>query len=257
MLSSKVITLSGHEITVFGVSESDTYFQSVADGFEPDYTRVVEMNVRPTDICVDIGANIGLKTLQLAHLAPQGRVLAVEAAPRVYDCLVAGVAASGMHHITLEHAAVTAIEGTVLFEDNSAYGHISTKGVEVHATTLATLMDAHSLPRLDFLKIDVEGFEFPILRHSLPLFTRDDTIVYFELNSWCMIAFTDDHPRLCLEWLLDTFAEVYLLRRQNPPETQLERVPSGGAVYILAANMIHDGHFSDIVACMKPGRIRA
>lgn len=256
MLSSRVITLSGHGITVFGVSD-DHYFQSVYDGLDPEYTRVAEMNVRPTDICADIGANIGLKTMQLAYLAPEGRVLAVEAAPRVYECLAAGAAASGMHNIIVEHAAITAVEGTVLFEDNSAYGHIATKGVEVRATTLTTLMDTHSLPRLDFLKIDVEGFEFPILRHSVPLFARHDTIVCFEFNSWCMLAFTPDHPRLCLEWLLETFAEVYLIRRENSPETQLERIQPGGAYHMLAANMIYDGHVSDIVACMKPGRIRA
>lgn len=256
MHPSKVITLSGHRIKIFGVSVDDHYFQNVGDNLDPEYNRVVEMNVPRDGVSVDVGANIGLKAIQLAHRAPFGRVLAVEAAPRVYECLAASVAVSGLRNIITEHAAITDREGTVMFEDNSAYGHISPRGVEVPATTLGTLIERHRLKRLDFVKIDVEGFEFPILRASLPVFLKHGTIVCFEFNSWCMTAFTDEHPRLCLEWLLNTFTEVYLLRRSKPPQAQMERIRSDGALDILAKNMIEDGHVSDIVVCMETGKVK-
>ena len=253
---SKSVTLSGRAFTVFGPSEDDNYFQNVQDGLDPEYTRVAEMNVPADGVCVDIGANIGLKTMQLATLAPRGRVVAVEAAPRIHECLRAGVAANGLANVATEHAAITDREGTVKFTENSAYGHISPEGVEVPATTLARVMGRHALGRLDFLKMDVEGFEFPILRASHAVLSHFATVACFEFNTWCILAFTDDHPRLCLEWLLDSFADVFILRRTNSPETQMERAGKGGARQLLAANMMHDGYVSDLVVCTEAGKIR-
>ena len=256
-LPSKSVTLSGRAFTVFGPTEDDPYFQAVSDNLDPDYTRVAEMNVPADGVCVDIGANIGLKAMQLAHLAPRGRVVAVEAGPRIHKCLEAGIVANGLGNIAPEQAAITDHHGTVRFAESSAYGHIAPDGVEVPAMTLATVLDRHGLDRLDFLKLDVEGFEFPILRSSHPLFVRHGTVVCFELNLWCMLALTDDHPRLCLEWVIDSFAETYVLRRDKPPEAQLERVPAGGAGSLLAKNMMEDGHVTDIVVCTVPGKVRS
>ena len=256
-LPSKPVTLSGRTFTVFGPSRDDPYFQAISDDLDPDYTRVAEMNVRADGVCVDVGANIGLKAMQLAHLAPQGLVVAVEAGPRIHECLEANIAANGLGNVATEHAAITDHHGTVRFAESSAFGHIAPDGAEVPATTLATLLDRHGLDRLDFLKLDVEGFEFPILRSSHPLFVRHGTVVCFELNLWCMLALTDDHPRLYLEWVIDSFAEVYVLRRNKPPEAQLERVPAGGAGGLLAKNMMEDGHVTDIVVCTVPGKVRS
>lgn len=261
MNPSKSVALGAHRFTVFGPSEDDHYFRHVGDGMDPEHTRFVERNVAPDAVCVDIGANIGLKALQLSRLAPQGRVLAVEAGPRIHECLRMAAEANGAANLVTEHAAVTASDGgTLCFEENSAYGHIAPDGaadtVAVPATSLDALVRRHALPRLDFLKLDVEGFEFPILRASRDLLARHGTVACLEFNSWCILAFTDDQPRLCLEWLLASFAEVWRLRRDNPPELQLERVLPGTAARVLAENLMQDGLVTDIVVCDRPGRVR-
>ena len=255
---SKVIRVGGQPMTVFAPAADDHYFTHVADELDPEFTRFVSRNVAPDAFCMDAGANIGIKAVQLARLAPRGRVVAVEAGPCLHECLRATLAANGLHNVATEHAALTARDGgTVRFAENSAYGQISPEGVEVPAATLDALVRQHGLPRLDLLKMDLEGSELPVLRSSLDLFRRDGTVVCFEFNSWCMLGFTEDHPRHCLEWLLANFTEVYALRRANPPETQLQRFGTDAARELLAKNMVEDGLVTDLVACMAPGRVRA
>lgn len=255
--ASKVIRLGGQSLTIFAPSAEDHYFTHVADELDPEFTGFVARNVAPNAICMDLGANIGIKTVQLARLAPAGRVVAVEAGPRLHACLRETIRVNGVSNAAADHAAVTGRDGgTVRFAENSAYGQISADGVDVPSATLAGIADRHALPRVDFVKMDLEGFEFPVLRSSLPVFVRDGTVVCFEFNSWCMLGFTEDHPRHCLEWLLTTFPEVYALRRNNPPDSRLQRFLPGTARDLLATNMVHDGLVTDLVACMAPGRVR-
>lgn len=50
--------------------------------FEPHIRTLIRRYLRPGMVAVDVGANIGLHTLQMARaVGPQGRVYAVEPAP--------------------------------------------------------------------------------------------------------------------------------------------------------------------------------
>lgn len=142
----------------------------VAGAYEPHVTAIFERFVKPGDVVVDIGANIGFFTMLAAHLAgPEGAVVAIE--PNTSNCRL--IEASRRHN-RFDHVSIhclAASEESGLLALNSAYSNGSVAEPE---RSLATLMrsqlvpgvrldDLLSLDRLSFIKIDVEGFELAAL----------------------------------------------------------------------------------------------
>jgi hypothetical protein len=166
------------------------------------------------------------------------------------------VAAAGTDNVMVCHAAVGDKDGSVTFHESSAYGHISHgDGVAVPAKTLRTLIGEFALPRVDFIKIDVEGFEFPILRDSLDEINRNRSVVLFEFNSWCQMAFAESAPMEFARWILANFSHVYLVRRNQPAGKNLRRMSPAGALELLHTNLIEDGCVSDVLVTNDPARL--
>jgi len=57
-------------------------------GWEPAITQVVRQALKPGDVFLDVGANVGYYTLLASRLVGDtGRVIAVDASPSVYEIL--------------------------------------------------------------------------------------------------------------------------------------------------------------------------
>jgi FkbM family methyltransferase len=122
--------------------------------------------VRPGFTFVDIGANVGAYSLFVGRLcAGQGRIVAVEPDPVVFERLRCNVEMNGLSIIAPVKAAVSDVSGEVkLFLDGRNRGQNSLVGaggtaVRVASITLRELLDAHGIDRPDCLKIDIEGAE--------------------------------------------------------------------------------------------------
>jgi FkbM family methyltransferase len=254
-LPIKTLTLGAHVFAIHGIAVDDPYFRSLRDDFEPDFSQICRRFVREDSICLDVGANIGIKTLSLSRHVSAGCVIAIEPAPTVVPVLRRNIELNRAHNVVIEATAIGDFSGTVKFADASAYGHVDVDhgGVEVPMMTLPELVKRLGLPRVDFLKIDVEGFEFPILRSCLDLITEHRTRVLFEFNSWCQVAYGDTNPRVFLEWVLANFAEVSLVRgRSGGP--LLDPVGRGRQemLRILHKNFVLDGCVNDVLALPRP-----
>ena len=134
-------------------------------------------------VAVDCGANLGVHTVEWAkHMTGWGVVLAFEAQERIYYALAGNVAINNCFNARVINAAVTSQPGTMKipkpdYLTNSSFGSLELKKrentefigqpidysedkmVEVRAVNL----DSFNFPRLDLLKIDVEGMELDVL----------------------------------------------------------------------------------------------
>jgi FkbM family methyltransferase len=146
--------------------------------WEPDVSRVIEQNLAPGDVFVDIGANIGYDTLLAAsRVGPQGTVVSIEASPRTFALLQRNIAANPFAaNVRAVNAAVSDSPGTLdLYEVNEAnIGAATTlasrggkRMASVEALPLELILAPHELALLRLIKMDVEGAEPPILRHLL------------------------------------------------------------------------------------------
>src|SRR5690606_4864917 len=129
--------------------------------------------IRPGDVCVDVGANVGLLTVFMANLAgPRGRVHAFELFEGNVASLRANVGRAGFaDRVTVTHAAVSdgsVDEITFYAGRNRSNAEWTITGIDAEgrpaeavATVRAVSLDAHfaAVPRIDVVKIDVEGAE--------------------------------------------------------------------------------------------------
>ena len=173
---------------------SDLRYTSVTafllrDAVEPELHHLQKL-VPEGGVFVDVGANIGLFTLKAAPLA--SRVVAVEPGEAAGRQLDANVALNGYRHVSVVRKALSDAPGrAALFhnpagDDPQAFSLISdgsaTGSEPVELTTLDTLVAQLELPRVDCIKIDVEGAEAPVLAGGIAVLERDRPTVIFEMN---------------------------------------------------------------------------
>ncbi|MEO6081336.1 MAG: FkbM family methyltransferase [Steroidobacteraceae bacterium] len=163
----------------------------VTGAWEPAITRFVSERLRPGDIFVDVGANIGYYTLMAAKIVGNhGRVHAIEASPTIFDRLRQNVAMNSLRNVQLIQAAAAGSPGQLAIyrAPQSNLGHSSTVPevaaagqhefeAYVRADTLSTLVGP-DLWNARFVKIDVEGAENQILAALL------DDLHRFQGTEW-------------------------------------------------------------------------
>jgi FkbM family methyltransferase len=118
----------------------------------------------PGDVVVDVGAGTGWETLYFSRrVGASGRVISVEAHPRIYSCLEDMSRRNRLANVTLLNCAVAAEEGTAIISDCAAHLANSIvgkkQGMAVRARTLDEIAASLQLFRVDLLKMNIEGAE--------------------------------------------------------------------------------------------------
>ncbi|MFK7792741.1 MAG: FkbM family methyltransferase [Devosiaceae bacterium] len=144
--------------------------------FTPQYFDPVERDflkrTLPADaIFVDIGANVGVYSFFAAQCAgPTARILAIEPQPTVFERLCDNIAFNPGVPIEAIPLAVADVDDVIqLFVDHGNAGETSMRRVavnaamgdtiDVQAKPLLSILAECDLPRVDALKIDIEGAE--------------------------------------------------------------------------------------------------
>lgn len=144
----------------------------VMDGFwETWLTQCLFNIIRPGDVCVDIGANFGYYSILMSSLSGKtGRTLAVEPNPAVFKLLEATASIHSSRIETAEVALSNVSGRATLSIPDSFYGdasiverkdkqHVHKSRVKVKMQTLDELVREYALPKVDVIKMDVEGVE--------------------------------------------------------------------------------------------------
>jgi FkbM family methyltransferase len=119
---------------------------------------------------IDCGANIGMSTLFFKALYPLSSVIAIEPDRTAFDRLSDTVARNRLRDVTLINAALAEVEGTTTFHrDASDPGSLLASTTQSRGRTTSEQVPAIKLSPLinepvDFLKLDVEGAEYGVLR---------------------------------------------------------------------------------------------
>ena len=207
-------------------------------GPERDLQRVLKAAVRPGMVAVDAGANWGCHTLLMSRLAGEaGRVLACEPFPPAFGDLEWHLAANHCANVTACQAALSDSDGRAAFVPNeSAYlGHLDFGGegegldpegrerMEVTVRTLDSLAAELDLPRLDLVKIDVQGAESRVLAGAEGVAERFHPTLIVELH-------TPEEDVAVARWLLDH--DYRFERLSGPPITDMgQGWPAPGGVW--------------------------
>lgn len=194
--TSATLRVQGNTITL-DLSE-DAERRMYSGVYERSEFEVLAALVAPGESCVDAGANIGLVTLLLAGLVgPRGRVLALEPSPLVVDRLLATTAR--MPAVTVVTTAVGDAPGELPLDVSGAtHAHATLRAggadsgpprVTVPVARLDDLARAHGFDTIDLLKVDVEGWEKPVLdgAGALVLEARVGAVLFESNPQWGLV----------------------------------------------------------------------
>jgi FkbM family methyltransferase len=124
----------------------------------------------PAPRIIDCGANIGMATLFFKSLYPASAVIAVEPARETFELLKANISRNHLRDVTLINAALAEQPGSVAISTPGPGSIAATAGgrpggstASVQAITLSSLLDEPA----DFVKIDVEGAEYGVVRELI------------------------------------------------------------------------------------------
>ena len=143
-----------------------------------------ESQIKPGMNIAEAGANIGVYTIQLSRLAgPEGRVFAFEPDPHLFACLCENLDRAEVTNVEAHHCALGSAPGKLsLAWDglNSGDTHLSREAqagaAQVDVARLDTVLAGK---RVDFFKLDVQGWELEVLRGMNELFSEIPTLRLF------------------------------------------------------------------------------
>jgi FkbM family methyltransferase len=171
---------------------------------------------RPMKVA-DIGANVGGTVLPVAAHGVQ--VLAVEALPPNFICLLTAARENGFTNILPVNMAVYDGPGLVSLSGVSAWAKVNTSAgrpPNMHtapADTLVAILQSYNFTDVDLIKIDVEGAELAALTGADDFFNSNSHVdVVFECNSHTAPVFGHDQQAL-IEWFNKRGFGTYILNR--------------------------------------------
>lgn len=122
--------------------------------------------VEPSDWVLDLGAFNGNSSIVFSRAAgPEGKVFAFEPNPSMQEILARNITKMGCDNIAIIPCGAGDRPGQLRFVSQGAASRFDPFGnIEVEVKTVDDFVEKAELPRVDFIKLDVEGFEMPALR---------------------------------------------------------------------------------------------
>jgi FkbM family methyltransferase len=190
---------------------------------------------RPGHVVVDVGANLGFYSGIFSTLAgPTGKVYSFEPSPAVYPKLLEVIAANWFENVCPYNMGCGKEEQSMTLFCASSSGNGTLRPdsrMEQLAQTRQTVRIVNldqflgpKLDRLDFLKIDTEGYEDEVLAGAVGLLQRFAPVIYVELSSK-YLAHSENAARI-----------LYGLGYRFEPELELDSAVLGDNFFALPPN---------------------
>ncbi|MGZ4906910.1 MAG: FkbM family methyltransferase, partial [Halobacteriota archaeon] len=164
------------------ISDESAYEYTLKE-YEPDVVRHFVSAIKPGDIVMDVGANIGYYSLVAARcVGEKGRVYAFEPDPINFGMLTKNVNANAFTNVVTMQKAVCATTGTAQLLQKKASTHSlfdhplapTKQSVQVETVALDDFLSTLShedQQRVTLVKIDAEGAE-PLILEGLASFIK-------------------------------------------------------------------------------------
>jgi FkbM family methyltransferase len=172
----------------------------ITDTFEQEEITFISRYLKGGDVFIDVGSNIGLYSL-LASLivGKKGKIIAIEPGKQTYSRLLENIQLNNFQNIHALNCALSdKNEEKEFYVDKSGFdawnsfakpsaGNYLEKET-VNAQTLDSLVKVFMLPCVDMIKIDVEGWEVPVLMGAKETLSQKNAPVL-------MVEFTEQNAK--------------------------------------------------------------
>lgn len=162
--------------------------------YETTDSAMIMRLVSPNDCVIDIGANMGWYSINVAKTYPQSKVHAFEPIPKTYSFLEQNIKLNHVSNIVAHHFGLSNERKDLTFyfypegSGNASSANLSERTdaelITCHVERLDEFVSANEL-HVDFIKCDVEGAELFAFQGAKETLQRDKPIVFTEmLRKW-------------------------------------------------------------------------
>lgn len=162
-------------------------------GWELPSTAAVRRVVKSEQTALDIGANIGWYTVILSRIVgPKGRVVAFEPMPEPAEITRRHISMNSLSNASLHEIALDDRD----HDDEVTFGYawpldplkdpVQQNAALVHFRRLDRVADEIGLSHVDFIKIDVDGYEARLLRGADSVLRRDHPVILLEVCDYTL-----------------------------------------------------------------------
>jgi len=169
--------------------QQQVYFLGDYEKPEIDY---ISEYLKAGDVFVDIGANIGLFSLNASKVVgDQGKVVAFEAFSSNFKQFKNNISINNFKNIISENKAISNQNSTIeiLYNEKdhnigmaSAFLKDFTSREIVESTTLDEYASIHNISKIDLIKIDIEGGEYHAILGMTKILSERKPQVIMEIN---------------------------------------------------------------------------
>jgi FkbM family methyltransferase len=246
----------------YRIESDDNYLEHIRGTFEPHMVELFDALIKPSDTVLDIGANIGCTSILFGTRAR--RVISFEPSPTTYTFLQKNIQASGLENVTLNNLGLgkTAGRFELTFSvDNRSGGFVSNKqqasaGHQIEAIEIAqgdAFLAESDIGKVDFIKIDVEGFERDVIEGLRETISTSKPTVTLELNHWCLNVLQRTTVPDFFDFLRGVFPYLYAVDTQdirnlhNPDD----------AYHVMYRHVAGGFQYQNIVGAFDPAQLEA
>lgn len=154
--------------------------------FSEGEIELFQQFVRPGQLVVEAGANIGAHTVWLAQaVGRRGTVVAFEPQRIVYQNLCANLALNSLTNVYCFQTAVGQSTSQIVvppldYAQDNNFGGLGLGSYQQGERVAVRTIDSLKLPQCHFLKVDVEGMEKEVLAGAVQTIATHSPVLYVE-----------------------------------------------------------------------------
>lgn len=247
---------------VYRIESDDNYLEHIRGAFEPQMVDLFDALLKPDDTVLDIGANIGCTTILFGSRARQ--VVSFEPSPTTFAFLQNNVENAGLDNVTLHNLGLgrTAGQFELTFaSDNRSGGFVSNNvqasaGHQVETITIAQgdeFLRQAGITGVDFIKIDVEGFERNVIEGLQQTIVQHRPAVTLELNHWCLNVFQRTSVPDFFDFLRGVFPYLYAIDHDDLRNLH----DTDDAYHVMYHHVVGNFTYPNIVGAFHPAQLSA
>ena len=193
-IKNGIVWLNNEDIAIYTSADNYIEWTILSTGtYEDEINKLIRISLQRGDSALDIGGNIGLQSIRMGQcVGPTGRVVAFEPLNYLQEKFRQNIRLNSLNNVELLPFALSDQENEIEFnidEHSWNQGTFSLKNSAGSTKQLVSVKiadyvnEVNTLANIALIKIDVEGFEYQVLKGLKNTLQKHRPRIIFEYDS--------------------------------------------------------------------------
>jgi len=246
-LKDGIVWLTNEDIAVYTTADNYIEHTILSTGtYEDEIGKLIKISLKEGENALDIGGNIGLQSLRMsACVGANGKVYSFEPLQHIQEKFKKNMALNKVNNVTLFEVALSDQRDEMIYKlDKNTWNQgafslkdqtTGTDSQKIVIKIADELPEIQQLESLALIKIDVEGFEYNVLRGLKETLKKHHPRIIFEYDSNYWIR-TGQNIDSCFDFLTELGYHVYQISDVGAELIKSAAKFTGGNLFCLSGS---------------------